>query len=73
MATIKIRKAGNLASSTYQWTTNEKNWYWVSDRNIITKGPGELVRNLFNACLLGLTARAQGNYNRKTKTLNLVL
>jgi len=70
---LKIKKAGNVSSALYQWTHNEKRWYWINRNNMEIEGPPEGQRNLFNALLVGLIVGIKGSYDRARKTLKLVL
>ena len=69
---LKIKKAGNICSALYQWSTG-KRWYWISRTNMEIEGPPEGQRNLFNALLIGLIVGIQGSYDRTKKQLTLKL
>ena len=70
---LKIRKAGNVSSSLYQWTHNAKRWYWINRNNMQIEGPAEDQCNLFNALLAGLKVGIRGSYDRAKKMLQVVL
>lgn len=70
---IKLRKAGPTCSELYEMNLGTARWYFVSRKNMEIQGPAELVRNLFNSLLIGLTATLKGSYARTTKKLKLVL
>ena len=48
-------------------------WYYINRDNIVFKGSVDLMRDLINATLAGLTVTVKGVYSREKHKLTLVL